>query len=186
MQTTLMPWQVFWISGISVACLWDRFGVKCGSCLAHTFGFLPSESKTCETGVSHAHWGREGCSMRAAKMGATGDSQAGRSVPRHLPDWQSRAGLATGSEVSLSPGITVTRDQEVHGCGAAQARTSRQSGEPLTRPLAALPPPSFDQGIGADLSTGRQRSRRRKEATDPAGTLRALPVSCLTSKRRWI
>lgn len=76
--------------------------------------------------------------------------------------------LAVRSEVSLSPRITVTWNQQVHGCGAAQARTSRQNEEHLTRPLAAFPPPSFDQGMRADLSTGSQSSWKRKEATDPA------------------
>lgn len=89
-----------------------------------------------------------------------------------------------GFEVSLSPRIAVTQNQELHGCDVAQARISRQSGQHLTSPLAAFPPPSFDQVMGADLSTGSQSSRRRKEATEPADTLTALPVSCLTSMSR--
>lgn len=171
---------ICYFSCLSVRSLWSEMWLLFGS---HIW-FHSQREQRYETSVSHAHCGRGGCSMRAAKGGSMGGSQAGRPVPHHWPNWERRAGLVMGSEVSLSPGITATRDQEVYGCGAAQARTSRQSGECLTRPLAALPPPSFDQGAGAGLSTGSQSSRRKKEATDPAGTLRALPVSCLTSKRR--
>lgn len=57
--------------------------MKCGSCLAHTFGFVFSGSKKCETKVSACPLGRRerGLLREGNQAGGCGESQAGKSVP---------------------------------------------------------------------------------------------------------
>lgn len=95
----------------------NLFGVKCGSCLLHVFGLIFSGSKNCETkvagtcplgrrqrGLLHEESQAEGYGwQRAWQFNAT---------PMEWPPtvlyWESRAGLAVGTKVSLSPEITAT------------------------------------------------------------------------------
>lgn len=77
-----MPWQVFWylvfqLSACGISLEWNVAPVW----LTHLVPFLSyCEQKVWDQGLDVPRV-RESCSMRAAKGGAMGDSQAGRSVP---------------------------------------------------------------------------------------------------------
>lgn len=83
-----------------------------------------------------------------------------------MPSWESRAVLEMETEVSLSPRITVT----------TPAMGQVQGQKPLTRPLTAIPPSIFDQGMRAGPKNRQPKPSERAELADAAGVLRALPV----------
>lgn len=167
--------------GISGACLWDLFGVKRGSCLTHTFGFLPSGSKRCETSVSHARCGREGCSMGASNGGDMADRQAVRSVPHPWPGSESRAGLTVGPEVSLSPFGIRRHVAVVQLRQGVPGRVGTFDTAPCSISSSQLWPRC------GSWSEHRQPKLLEKERSHwPSRYPHSLPVSWLTSVRMWM
>lgn len=123
------PLQIRSFSCPPMRSLWSEMCLLFGS---HIWLAFQWEQEAWDQSVRHAHWGggRGGCSMRGVRLGATGDSQAGKSVLHQwsaipvCPTRRAGQGLVMGTAVSLRPGITTTTPSDGPGPGSSQKASS--------------------------------------------------------------
>lgn len=123
------PLQIRSFSCPPVGSLWSEMCLLFGS---HIWLAFQWEQEAWDQSVRHARWGggRGGSSMRGVRLGATGDSQAGKSVLHQwsaipaCPTRREGQGLVMGTVVSLRPGITTTTPSDGPGPGSSQKASS--------------------------------------------------------------